>query len=94
MTFDEMIDYKEGDRGFKVKAEDTYGNITNFNIASYISTVPGPCINLPEKPISINTGEIIKLPIKIESVRGVQESSCLSCWKHRRNRDYAYADEW
>ena len=28
---------------------------------------------MPEKPISINTGEIIKLPIKIESVRGVQE---------------------
>ena len=72
-SYDELVIYKEGDKGLKVKAEDTYGNITISTLPVIYRAIPGPQLVLPEKPISINTGEIIKLPIKIESVRGVQE---------------------
>ncbi|WP_302323269.1 hypothetical protein [Bacteroides caecimuris] len=71
--YDELVIYKEGDKGLKVKAEDTYGNITISTLPVIYRAIPGPQLVLPEKPISVNTGEKINLPIKIESVRGIQE---------------------
>lgn len=71
--YDELVIYKEGDKGLKVKAEDTYGNITISTLPVIYRAIPGPQLVLLEKPISVNTGEKINLPIKIESVRGIQE---------------------
>ncbi len=50
-TFDEMINYKEGDRGFKVKAEDTYGYITISTLPVTYKTIPGPSLTLTESAI-------------------------------------------
>lgn len=46
-----MIDYKEGDRGFKVKAEDTYGYITISTLPVTYKTIPGPSLTLTESTI-------------------------------------------
>ena len=46
-SFDDMINYKEGDKGFKVKAEDAYGN-------SYYSTLP---VTYRTVPVPVLTSE-------------------------------------
>lgn len=72
-TYDEMIDYKEGDRGFKVKAEDTYGYITISTLPITFRTIPGPVLTLPEKTIFADTDTKKGVSMQIESVRGVHE---------------------
>lgn len=72
-TFDEMIDYKEGDRGFKVKAEDTYGYITISTLPVTYKTIPGPSLTLTESTIFAGTDAKKGVPVQIESVRGVHE---------------------
>lgn len=72
-AYDEMINYKEGDRGFKVKAEDTYGYITISTLPVTYRTIPGPVLTLPEKTIFADTDAKKGVPMKIESVRGVHE---------------------
>lgn len=72
-TFDEMINYKEGDKGFKVKAEDTYGYITIATMPVTYRTVPLPSLTITEPVISVSTGESKEIPMRIESTRGLQE---------------------
>lgn len=72
-NFDEMIDYKEGDKGFKVKAEDTYGNITIATLPVTYKTIPGPELTLADKVVFAETGVKTGVSMQIESVRGVHE---------------------
>lgn len=72
-SFDEMIDYKEGDKGFKVKAEDTYGNITIETLPVTYKTIPGPVLTLTDQVIFADTDVKTEVPMQIESVRGVHE---------------------
>lgn len=72
-AYDELIDYKEGDRGFKVKAEDKYGNITIATVSVLYKTVPVPVLTLGKELISTDEGVGTEVPMHIESVRGVRE---------------------
>lgn len=72
-SFDEMIDYKEGDKGFKVKAEDTYGNITIETLPVTYKTIPGPVLTLADQVIFADTDVKTEVSMQIESVRGVHE---------------------
>ncbi|MFV0589728.1 hypothetical protein [Bacteroides reticulotermitis] len=72
-NFDEMIDYKEGDKGFKVKAEDTYGYITIATLPVTYKTIPGPELTLADQVIFADTDVKTGVNIQAESVRGVHE---------------------
>lgn len=71
--YDEMIEYKEGDKGFKVKAVDIYDNVTISTLPVEYKTVPVPVLTLPSEPMSGTTDAKLAIPIKAESVRGIQE---------------------
>lgn len=72
-TFDEMVNYKEGDRGFKVKAEDAYGYITISTLPVTYRVIPGPELTLPDKAIFAGTDVKKGVPMQIKSIRGVHE---------------------
>lgn len=72
-TYDEMVIYKEGDRGFKVKAEDIYGNITISTLSVIYKTVPAPILTLSKQIIYADEGVDTEVPMEIESVRGIRE---------------------
>ena len=72
-TYDEMVDYKEGDKGFKVKAIDIYDNVTISTLPVEYKTVPKPVLILPSEPMSGTTDVKLSVPIKAESVRGIRE---------------------
>lgn len=71
--YEEQIDYKEGDRGFKVKAEDRYGNVTIATLPVSYKTVPVPVLTLSKELIFTDEGVDTEVPLHIESVRGVKE---------------------
>ena len=66
-----MINYKEGDKGFKVKAVEIYDNVTISTLPVEYRTVPIPVLTLPELPIFATTDAKQGVPVKVESVRGV-----------------------
>ena len=72
-SYDEMINYKEGDKGFKVKAVDIYDNVTISTLPVEYRTVPIPVLTLPELPIFATTDAKQGVSVKVESVRGVHE---------------------
>ena len=72
-SYDEMINYKEGDKGFKVKAVDIYDNVTISTLPVEYRTVPIPVLTLSELPILATTDAKQGVPVKVESVRGVHE---------------------
>ncbi|EFA44472.1 hypothetical protein HMPREF0645_1102 [Hallella bergensis DSM 17361] len=71
-TFDEMIEYKEGDKGFKVKVTDIYGNITVSTLPVTYKTLPIPSLTLPTRAINTTSDIQTGVPMKISSVRGVR----------------------
>ena len=71
--YDELIEYKEGDKGFKVKAEDIYGNITISTLQVSYKTVPVPVLTLGKELITTDEGVDTEVPMHIESVRGIRE---------------------
>lgn len=71
--FDEMITYKEGDKGFKVKAEDMYGNVTISTLPVTYRTVPGPVLTLNDQVIFAETGVKTPISMHIESIKGLKE---------------------
>lgn len=71
--YNELIEYKEGDKGFKVKAEDIYGNITISTLQVSYKTVPVPVLTLGKELITTDEGVDTEVPMHIESVRGVKQ---------------------
>ena len=58
---------------FKVKAEDTYGNITIETLPVTYKTIPGPVLTLADQVIFADTDVKTEVSMQIESVRGVHE---------------------
>lgn len=71
--YDEMIDYDEFSKGFKVKAEDTYGNVTISTLPVIYKTVPGPELTLNDQVIFAETGVKTAVSMHIESIKGLKE---------------------
>ena len=72
-SYDEQIDYNEGDKGFKVKAEDAYGNVTISTLPVDYKTVPVPVLEFPDNaPIMTDSDVDVEIPMKITSVKGVK----------------------
>lgn len=73
-SYDELIQYKEGDKGFKVKAEDNYGYTTIATLPVTYKTVPVPVLELKNtEPINADSGVDTEIPMHITSVRGIRE---------------------
>ncbi|MGI5974910.1 MAG: hypothetical protein ACOX7E_04070 [Paludibacter sp.] len=69
--FDEKIMYKEGDKGFKVKVTDSYGQVRIETLpVRYIT--PAPPTVLVKDTIFADKDERVAIPLKIESQRGIR----------------------
>lgn len=78
-TFNELISYKNGDRGLKVKAEDNYGNITIETLPVTYRSIPGPVIlDLPSTLNGVRSSEKIRIPISVTSQRGIETIEVLA----------------
>lgn len=71
-TFDEMIEYKEGDKGVKVIAIDTYGNATIATLPVTYKIVPVPVVTLDAKGLSAESGKDVNFPVSVTSIRGLK----------------------
>lgn len=70
--FDEYIEYKEGDRGVKVVAEDTYGNASISTLPVTYKTVPVPVITIGTKAVFASSDADASVPVNITSTRGLK----------------------
>ena len=71
-TFDEMIEYKEGDKGVKVIAIDTYGNATIATLPVTYKIVPVPVVTLDAKGLFAESGKDVNFPVSVTSIRGLK----------------------
>lgn len=71
-SFDEMIEYKEGDKGVKVIAIDTYGNATISTLPVTYKIVPVPVVTLDAKALSAESGKDVNFPVSVSSLRGLK----------------------
>lgn len=70
-SFDENILYQENDKGFKVKVEDKYGNITIATLPVFYRTLAAPVLKFGSEVISTLSGKETKVPMSITSERGL-----------------------
>ncbi|WP_294617789.1 hypothetical protein [uncultured Bacteroides sp.] len=75
-TFNQQINYKDGDKGLKVKAEDSYGYITIATLPVTYRAIPGPeILELQEIINGAKSGQTTYIPINVNSVRGIRNIS-------------------
>lgn len=70
-TFDEMIQYGETDKGFKVKATDIYDQVRIASMTVSYKTVPPPTVTFADATIFADKDEEKAVDIAIESQAGV-----------------------
>ena len=70
-TFDEMIEFDEFDKGFKVKAVDNYGQVRIETMQVQYKTVPPPAVTFAQTTITADKNEEKAVDIAIESQAGV-----------------------
>lgn len=70
-TFDEMIEFNEFDKGFKVKAVDNYGQVRIETMQVAYKTVPPPSVTFGQTTITADKNEEKAVDIAIESQAGV-----------------------
>lgn len=70
-TFDEMIEFDEFDKGFKVKAVDNYGQVRIETMQVQYKTVPPPAVTFAQTTITADKNEEKTVDIAIESQAGV-----------------------
>lgn len=70
-TFDEMIEFDEFDKGFKVKAVDNYGQVRIETMQVQYKTVPPPTVTFADGTIFADKDEEKAVNISIESQAGV-----------------------
>lgn len=70
-TFDELIQYGEFDKGFKVKATDSYGQVRIVTLPVKYKTVPPPAVEFADATIFADKDEQKAVNISIESQAGV-----------------------
>ena len=70
-SFDEMIEFTEFDKGFKVKAVDNYGQVRIETMSVEYKTVPPPTVTFAQTTITADKDEEKAVEISIESQAGV-----------------------
>lgn len=70
-TFDEMIQYGETDKGFKVKATDIYDQVRIASMTVSYKTVPPPTVTFADAMIFADKDEKKAVNIDIESLAGI-----------------------
>lgn len=70
-TFDELVQYNEFDKGFKVKAVDNYGQIRIETLSIRYKTVPPPTVAFEETTITADKDEEKPVKIHMESQAGI-----------------------
>ena len=71
-VFDEQIMYMEGDKGFKVKATDVYGQVKIVTMTvNYLTPAP-PTITLKEDTVFADKDETKAITLRMESQRGIR----------------------
>ena len=81
-TFDEMIEFDEFDRGFKVKAVDNYGQVRIETMQIQYKTVPPPVVTFAQTTIAADKDEEKTVEIAIDHRPASSKSSC-SAWRAR-----------
>lgn len=71
--FDEMINYDEKSKDFRVKVTDIYGQVKYGNLEIEYKTVPAPVMSIATELINSADGQNVEIPIRIESVAGVKK---------------------
>ncbi len=71
-VFDELIQYKENSRSFKVKVEDLYGNVKISSLKVSYRTAPAPVLNVDATEIFAEKDETKAIDMNITSVRGLR----------------------
>lgn len=71
-VFDELIEYKENDRGFKVKVEDLYGNIKIATLKISYLTAPAPELSISETEIYADKDESKPIHVNVTSAKGLR----------------------
>lgn len=71
-TFDELVQYQENARGFKVKVEDKYGNVKIATLKVSYRTAPAPELTVNTDPIFADKDETKAVHAKVSSVRGLK----------------------
>lgn len=71
-SFDEYIAYKEGDKGVKVIAEDTYGNTSISTMPVVYKAIPLPIVKITTPTMMAESGKETTLPLAISSTRGLK----------------------
>lgn len=70
--FDELIQYQENARGFKVKVEDKYGNVKIATLKVSYRTAPAPELTITPTEIFAEKDETKAIHAKVHSVRGLK----------------------
>lgn len=70
-SFDEMIEFDEFDRGFRVKAVDNYGQVRIETMQILYKTVPPPVVTFAQTTITADKDEEKAVEIAIESQAGI-----------------------
>lgn len=71
-TFNELVQYQENARGFKVKVEDQYGNVKIATLKVSYRTAPAPELTVNTDPIFADESETKAIHAKVSSVRGLR----------------------
>lgn len=72
-TFSEQVMYKDGDKGFRVKVTDIYGQVKIGTLPVLYLTPAPPVVTVSQDTIYAEKDEVIAIPLEIESERGVSE---------------------
>lgn len=70
-TFNEKILYQEGDKGFKVKVTDAYGQVKIETLPVKYLTPKPPTVVLKEDTIYAEKDELVKVRMQLSSQRGI-----------------------
>jgi hypothetical protein len=72
-TFEQLINYKEGDKGFKVKVTDIYDQVRIETLpVKYLTPAP-PTVTAARDTIYADKDETKPVVLKLESLRGIKE---------------------
>ncbi|WP_294071835.1 hypothetical protein [Proteiniphilum sp. UBA1028] len=72
-TFNQQIMYKEGDKGFRVKATDIYGQVKIATLPVQYLTPTPPVVTITEDTIYADKDQTKIIPLQITSQRGIAE---------------------
>lgn len=72
-TFEQQINYKEGDKGFKVRVTDIYDNVRIETLPVRYMTPAPPTVTFTKDTVFADKNEMKPVQVKMESLRGIKE---------------------